>query len=288
MLRGGNMERKLLTISIVLCLLLGSCTNTNNIAISKGNVDVSKNNLKESQELKLPEGFTTDKIKSALLEYINYRLWLYPIKIMDSCSDKDFDEYVGKSIEVELRMYNTNSEKAVYAYTNVGKWLAIFRSKDGFVYCDGQVGEGEYGWPSNTDDYTVIEKYNVTIPPAHKPDYGTSKRKAKMIAALESSIKAACQDFYRGADKFYEEWADVEVYIVDFYEYEGGTHAWICSQGGAIIDFPVIFEELNDEFKVQTLKGFTLNSKNEFNQFGRFQYDRDISDSVKHFRYKQK
>lgn len=48
------------------------------------------------------------------------------------------------------------------------------------------------------------------------------------------------------------------------------------------------FEEFNNEFKIQTLKGFTLNNKSEFNQFEKFQYERDISDSVKHFNYKQK
>jgi hypothetical protein len=247
-------------------------------------VSVSERDLQQNQEVKLPAGFTVDKIKSALSEYINYRLWLYPAKILDGVSDKNFDDYIDKSVDVEIRVYKTSSGESVYAHTSIGEWLGAFKSNNGFVYCDGQASAGEYGWPNNIEDYAVVEKYSIVIPQPRKPNYGTSTRKDKMIAALESAIKASCEDYYKGADKYYDEWINVDVYIADFYEYENAAYAWLCRQDGSITNFPVVFEEVNNEFKVQAVKGFTLNNKSAFNEFGIFQFERDISDAVKHLK----
>lgn len=285
MWRGDNTKKKMtLTIILLLSLLLYACTNKEYNDTSKEIVNLSANGLQQNQEVELSAGFTMDKIQNALLEYINYRLWLYPAKILDAVSDKDFDNYIGKSVNVEIRIYKTGIGESVYAYTSIGEWLAVFKSKNGFVYCDGQISKGEYGWPDNIDDYTVLEKYSILIPQPHKPNYGTSQSKDKMIAALESAIKASCENYYKGADKYYDEWTNVDVYISDFYEHENATHAWLCRQDGSIINYPVAFEKIDNEFRVQTIKGFTVNNKNEFNEFGRFQFEKDINDAVMHFK----
>jgi hypothetical protein len=281
--RGDSMKKTMFLIIIIIPLLFCSCSKK----IPNAHVetmDYSVDNLQSNQAEELPEDFTIDKIKSALLEYINYRLWLYPAKIPDNASDKNFDDYIDKPIDVEIRIYNNSSGKSVYAHTSIGQWLAVFKSNNGFVYCDGQTSKGEYGWPRDTENYRILKKYSVVIPQPHKPNYGTSQHKDKMIAALESTIKTACDDFYKGADKYYDEWVNVEVYIADFYEYEDAAYAWLCRQDGAITNFPVAFEEKNGEIKVQTITGFTMISKNEFNEFGRFLFERDISDAVKHFK----
>lgn len=282
------MKRKLSVILILLLLFLCACSNKDSNSISEETADASTSNLQQNQEVKLPEGFTSDKIKNALLEYINYRLWLYPAKIMDAVSDKSFDNYIGKSVDVEIRIYKTGSGEFVYAHTSIGKWLAVFKSENGFVYCDGQASEDEYGWPDNIEDYAVFEKYSIVIPQPHKPNYGTSERKDKMIAALEAAIKASCEDYYNSTDKYHDEWINVDIYIADFYEYENGVHAWLCRQDGSITNYPVVFEEVNNEFKVQTAMLFTMNNKSEFNEFGRFQFERDISDAVRHFKWNPK
>lgn len=232
-----------------------------------------------SLEVNLPEGYTVGKIKSSLLEYINYRLWLYPIKFQDATSDKDFDKYIDKSIDVEIRVYTNNSEKSVYAYTNIGNWLAVFKNSNGFVYCDGQVGENETLYPEG-NNYQVIEKYSIEIQKPHKPNYGNSPRKDKMIAALESSLKSSCEEYYL-AEK---EWTNVNVYIADFYEYEMGAHAWLCKENGSITCYPVNFDEENGQFEIQKLKGYTFESKGSLNKFGSFQLERYINDAVKNFK----
>ncbi|MDF2510669.1 MAG: hypothetical protein K0S04_535 [Herbinix sp.] len=282
------MKRKLSVILILLLLFLCACSNKDNNGISKETADASTTNLQQNQKVKLPAGFTKDKIENALLEYINYRLWLYPAKIMDAVSEKSFDNYIGKSIDIEIRIYKTDLGESVYAQTNIGNWLAVFKSENGFVYCDGQTSEGEYGWPNNIEDYAVFEKYSIVIPQPHKPNYGSSQRMDKMITALEADIRVSLEDFYNSADRYHDEWINVEVYIADFYEYEIGAHAWLCRRDGVIVEYPVAFEEVNNEIKVQKIKGFTMNNKNEFNEFGRLQFERDIGDAVRHFKWNLK
>jgi hypothetical protein len=277
------MKKSIFLVIIVMPLLFFSCSKKVPDK-SAETLNHAESSLKSSDVEKLPEGYSIDKVKSAFLEYINYRLWLYPAKIPDNASDKNFDDYIGKSIDVEIRLYNNGSGKSVYAHTDIGQWLAVFKSSNGFVYCDGQTSKGEYGWPDDTENYTVVEKYSEVIPQPHKPNYGTSKRKDKMIAALESAVKSSCEDFYKGVEKKYDEWANVEVYIADFYEYENTAYAWLCRQDGAIINFPAAFEEKNGEIKVQTITGFTMNNINEFNEFGRFLFERDVDDAVRHFK----
>lgn len=232
----------------------------------------------------LPKGFTVDKVKDALLEYINYRLWLYPSSLQNVPTGKEFNDYINKSIDVEIRVYESGSGNMVCGKTNIGEWLMVFKSRNGIVYCDGQVAKGEEGWPDNIENCAVIEKYSVTIPEPHKPNYGTSQRKDKMIAAFETYIKQALYDLYNnlGGEK-QEDWDEVEVYMADFYEYESGAYAWFLKKDGSIASYPIYFIEVNGEFQVQSLTGYTMNSKDEFGEYGRFQFERDINDAVRHF-----
>lgn len=271
-----------LALLLYMVLLFNSCSENTN---SSPTIKVISSNT----DLLLPEDFTLDNIKNALLEYLNYRLWLYPAKIQDVVSDKNFDDYIGKYVDIEIRIYNNydRSPDTIYAYTSMGKWLAIFRYKNGFVYCDGQVSEGEKYWPED-NNYVVVEKYTIKIAEPHKPNYGKSQRKDKIIDAIESKVRAACEDFYKGADQLYTQWENADVYIVDFYEYEMGTIAWICGQDGSITEYPVYFEEDNKGFKIQSNKGYTVKSVNEFNEFGRFLFERQISDTVRHFKCNEK
>lgn len=280
------MKIKQLVIIGLLNTLLSACSmNEVHKVNSNEGTAANTSDLQHSREIKLPDGFTIDTIKNALSEYVNYRLWLYPQKILDAVSDKDFDPYIGKSVDVEVRAYYTGSNESVYAKTSIGEWLAVFKRKNGIIYCDGQVSKGESGWPDNTGNYMVIDKYSFVIAQPQQPHYGTSPRKDRMIAAVEAKIRWALEDFYKGADHTYEEWKDADVYIANFYEYEDGTHAWICRQDGVIVDYPVAFEESNQEIQVQPLNGSTLNNKDEFNAFGRFQFDKELQDAVIHFRW---
>ncbi len=79
-------------------------------------------------------------------------------------------------------------------------------------------------------------------------------------------------------------WENVDVYIVNLYEYEMATHVWLCKKDGPITDYPVYLEENYGEFKVQTNKGYSIKNRNAFNEFGRFQFQRKINDSAKHFK----
>jgi hypothetical protein len=279
--------KKMLAILILTSLLLTSCSPKSFSNPSKNTLGLTVNKLEEKKQAELPQGFTLDKIEEALLEYINYRLWLYPSKLIGGITTgKEFDNYVNKSIEVEIRVYETDSGKLVCGKTNIGERLMVFRNKHDFVYCDGQIGEEEQeqGQPGNIEIYAVLETYTVTIPEPHKPNYGTSQRKEKMLAAFESYIKKQLYDLYNnlGGPKL-DEWAEIEVFIADFYEYEDGAHAWFLKKDGSIESYAVYFIEANGEFQVQSLKGYTMNSKDEFNEWGRFYFERDMTDAVSHF-----
>lgn len=283
------MKKGMLVIIMIACILCSCARNEENE--QREAIKQSQTATSGAPEVKLPEPFTTDKVKAAFLEYINYRLYLYPVEIMDSISDKQFDRYVGKSIDVEIRVYNNPQGKGVYVSTNVGEWLAVFNEKKGFIYCDGLIGKNDQYkdkkiWPKNLDEYELIEKYSVVVPEARKPEYGKSERKDKMIAAFEADIKTTLLDSNTGEES--PKWKNVVVYIADFYEYENGAHAWLIRQDGYIAAYPVAFEEKDGRFKVIGCKGYHMDSINNFNEFGRFQYDRDIKDAVRQFKYNVK
>ncbi len=273
-----------ITVTIIAAIFLSSC-GVNTASHSSDSFTIASSGVLSdktaSTQSSLPSGFTRSKVKYALAEYLNYRLWLYPDKIMDAPTEKSFEKYIGKTVDIEIRVYD-NSEKQVYASTSMGEWLALFDIKDGFVYCDGQVGKGEKYWPKE-NGYRVIENYSLEIQKPNKPNYGSSERKNKMIVAIEAKVKWACEeDFSKGEDG--DEWENVDAYIVNFYEYEMATHVWLCKKDGSITDYPVYLEDNNGEFKVQTNKGYSVKNKDAFNKFGRFQFDRDINDAAKHLK----
>lgn len=267
-----------MTVLLTACGKAVSTTSTGTASTGTASTDISEEDAIDNSEQKLPAGLTIENIKSAFSEYINYRLWLYPAEITGDTSDKAFDNYIGKAIDVEIRLYR-NEADTVYAHTDLGDWLAVFKTHNGFVYCDGQASSEDTQYLKE-NDYDVIEKYSVRIPEPHKPNYGTSENKDKLIAAAESKINSACEEFNKSENG----WEDVEVYIADFYEYESGLHAWLCKKDGSIVNYPLAFEENNNEITVQTVKGFSMKSKKELNEFGLFQFERDISDAVKHFK----
>lgn len=287
------MSKKRFSIAIIaslfIIILFSACSRIdNNIANNTIKETVESKTLLSSTD-KLSANFTIDKIKSAFLEYINYHLWLDPAEVFDSTSDKYFDNYINKKIDVEIRVYNIGNDKVVYAYTNVGIWLAVFREKNGFIYCDGLINEDEELYPKEKD-YTIIENYSVTIPEPHKPEYGHSERKDKMVAAFETELKSALSNLYKNADgTFNKEWENVDVYLAEFYEYEIGTNAWICKQDGSIVSYPVIFEEKNNEISVQPVKGFTVENKESLGRLYELHFEKNTSsDLIKHFKYNVK
>ncbi len=282
------MNKKILLIIIAITILCCSCIKKVDNVPSE-TINQNESSLQIEQAERLPENFTVDKIKSALLEYINYRLWFYPVEIMDDVSDRQFDSYIDKTIDVEIRVYENHIfadryEKKVYIHTSVGDWLATFECRNEIVYCDGQISEGGYGWPSDPHNYEIIERYSVTIPPPHKPNYGTSPLKEKMIALFEAKLKESCEDFYKGGEEINDEWLNVDVYIAEFYEYQYGTHAWLCRQDGYAFNYPVAFEEKKNELIIYGIKGYSINYINQPKGLNKHQFERDISDAVRHFK----
>lgn len=276
-------DKKLFLLILAITTLLCSCATE----FSKGiaNEDVKKatesNQLKNS-DVKLPVNYSVEKIKIALSEYINYRLWMYPA-LENDLSKKNFDKYVDKTIDVEIRLYTNTPNWSVYANTSIGNWLLVFTNKADIVYCEGQVSQGEKYWPQN-NDYQIIEKFSLVISKPHKPSYGTSAKKDKMIAAFEAKLKSSCESFYKDADYYDETWKNADVYIADFYEYEIGTHAWLCKQDGTIISYPVVFEEVNGAIRVQPVKPDEYKSKDALNEIGQHLFEREIGDAVKLFK----
>jgi|GEM_PF-1052388 len=234
--------------------------------------------IKEATEInsgvELPEDYTIYKIKNALLEYINYRLWLYP-SIGYYSGANIFDNYINKVVDVEIRLYNN----LVYAHTNIGEGLIVFKDKDGFIYADGQISEGDNVWPKDKN-YELVEEFSVQIPEPHKPNYGTSKRKDMMIAEAKSVVISSCEEYYQYSDK----WENLDVYIMDFFEYEMGTNALICKNDNSILVFPIHFIEEKDKIEVQTSKSFTIDNLDEQDEFTRYQYGKQIDDAVMNFK----
>jgi hypothetical protein len=287
------MNKKILYIGLVtgINLLICSCSTTSDhrpgaaIAskdLSVETIQVTENRITPNPKEELPTGFTKVNIKSALEEYMNYRLWFYPEKVAGNYSVKSFDSYIGQSIDVEVRLYSDSSgKKKVYAHTSIGEWLAIFEIKNGIVYCDGQVSKDETIWPQ--DNFEVIETFSVEVQHPHKPNYGISPRKDRMITAIKTKLKDICEDFTRGSDG--DEWSNAKVYIVDFYEYESGGDAWFVRQDGDSWYSPVQLVEKNNGFEVEGVKGFSLKNINTLDKYdsGRYMFERQIHDAVKQF-----
>ncbi|WP_141502398.1 hypothetical protein [Paenibacillus luteus] len=265
------MIKKIPIISLVAGLILLICSCSAQTEQVKGNADA-----------KFPANFTISNIKSALEQYANYRLWLYPENVSGKWADTNFDPYIGHMIEVEVRLYtDSGGNQKVYTKTSMGEWLAVIELKNGIVYCDGQVSKDESLWPQN--NYEVMGEFQIQVPQPHKPDFGSSARKDKMIAAAESYMKTFCVDLLSGTE--HKKWVDAKVYIADFYEYESGVSAWLVRKDGYVWNSPMYFVEENDEFKAVGEKGFGIDKIDALDKLdsGRYMFEKQIDDAAKQF-----
>ncbi|GIQ71162.1 hypothetical protein DUZ99_12010 [Xylanibacillus composti] len=228
----------------------------------------------------LPSGFTLQNIQTALEQYINDRLWFYPTEVRGSPTDKNFDPYIGRTLEVEVRVYDDGSgDKQVYAQTSAGEWLVRFMIQQGIVYSEGQVGPGEDHYPQG--NYMAVGSFTIEIQEAHPPNYGMSPRKEKMIIAIEETAKAVCEDLERGTESGI--WSGTEVYMADFYEYEEAGALWLVRFDGYALYMPIEIVEEYNSFTTVLGKGYGLNNVYELDQNdpGRFMFDRQTQDAVR-------
>ena len=263
--------KKVIFLLLFAVMLFTSCSSINNTTISTPPVsqDVAYMNSE------LPDYFTLTNIEDALNEYINYRLWFYPAKIMGKVEDENFDSYIGNEIDVEVRNYNGE----IFASTNAGEWLAYFKVKNGIVYCEGLVRQNEPTWPKG--EYTVLGNFQVKVEGPHKPNYGHSPNKDKMLVAALSYLEKYCEDMINGAER--DKWIGAQGYLVDFYEYENGTSAWFIRNDGEAVNVPMLFIEENKTIKVEGLKGYSLKNVDTLNSTdpGRYLFEKQIQDAVK-------
>ncbi len=209
-----------------------------------------------SMSTKLPDGYTFGSMKSAIQNYVNDMMWFYPEQADWSYADNHFEMFIGQAIDVEVRSYTDDSgEKRLFARSGLGGRLVVFAEKDGLVYVDGQVEEKDpdYG-PRGT--YDIVGTFTFQVEPPHKPNYGSSPRKDRMIVALEAKMKKVCEDLLSGSDQ--DDWIGSKVYVMDFYEYESFTSAWIVRPDGYAWNEPLELVEQDDEFVASGGKGLQI------------------------------
>ena len=228
-----------------------------------------------NQSAGLPAHYTLAQIENALKEFINYRFWFYPAAIVEELEEEEFESYIGKEIEVEVRSYNGE----IYASTSVGQWLAYFNVKNGILYCVGLIYPNVPMWPGN--DYTVSGDFRFKVEEPHKPNYGSSPYKDSMLTAALSYLEKYCEDMNSGAER--DKWIDVEGYLADFYEYEDGTSAWFIRNDEEAVNVPMLFDKENNIIKVEGLKGHSLKNVYSLNpdELGRYLFDKQIHDAVR-------
>ncbi|MEK0315683.1 hypothetical protein [Cohnella sp. 56] len=257
--------KKMITALAVVLLLSGCSTTlksnnpTHSVGMNAGHSEISPN-------------ISLDSAKKAFSEYINYRLWWYP---NETDNQINFEAYIGKEIEAEVRIYESDPQSA-YIHTTLGDWLAKIVYKDGFVYCDGFVRQEENIYPQG--DYKKVDTLNIIVETPHKPNYGSSPRKNKMIQAVEKYVDFRCKDFAAGTDA--DLWKGVKVYIADFYEYEEVVSVWFVRQDGYAANMPVQLTEKNNEFETQGDKGTHIQDIKKEKDFN---FQREIDDAVKQF-----
>jgi hypothetical protein len=189
----------------------------------------------------LPAGYTVANIQTALEDYINERLWLYP-ESAEGKGTNVFEAYVGQSLKVDVRLYPDTSGQKVYAHTNIGDWLAVLQYKAGTVYCDGQVSpDSQDQWPG--EHFETGGSFEITVQPPHEPEYGTSPRKEKVLAAMEERATVLCEDLSSGSEA--AKWTNTKLYIADFHKYLETTSAWFLRPDGYVWSFGFSAEEEN-------------------------------------------
>ncbi|WP_058300478.1 hypothetical protein [Gorillibacterium timonense] len=269
-------------------LLMGGCATTTKTGVGITTTAVSSElkatDLGAAAEAELPAGYTLAKIRTALEDYINLRLWLYPDRT-EGKGTNEFEPYIGQDLEFELRLYTgSDGQKRIYAHADKGKSLVTFTLMDGIVYANGKVTEEESGadWPGQ--DFQAKGTLTQHISEPHKPDYGSTPHKDKMIAAAKEYAKRICEDLNASSER--DQWNKAEVYIQDFYEYETGTALWIVRSDDYAWYSPLSFEESGDTIKAVGVKGFEVKNIHGLaaDQLERFMFDRAVSDSITHYR----
>lgn len=269
------LKKTSITLAIGITLLITACSNT---AVKNSTPEVISTTKSEE---KLPIGFTLAKINSAIEEYINYRLWFFPSKVAGNTSE--FDSFIDQSIEGEVRLYESSPE-VVYVSINKGERLAVLKLDKGFVYCDGFLEKDSTQWPKGT--YVIIDKIIVKVKQPHKPNYGTSPLKDKMINAIESQIKKSLKDLSSGEDG--DKWNNTTIYLVDFYEYERGVNIWYVREDGYVWHAPMLLVEKNNGFEAENLKGYELKNAFTLDKYdpGRYMFEKQTNDAIKKFTWK--
>lgn len=267
-------------LAAVVTLFMSSCSNINRLESTNTAIDLVKS-VRTTEDFAMPEPYTLTTIRSALEEYMNYRLWLYPAVVESNRSSKSFDPYIGKKIAVEVRVYvNGSGDKQLYALTSIDKrWLAEFKTKNGIVYCDGQVSQGDALWPEGS--YEVIGTFDVSVQEPHKPNYGTSERKDRMIAAALQHLNNLGDDLISGEDG--DQWTGAAYYLDDFYEYEDVLSAWLVRTDGYVWSSPLYLTEENGEFEATGMKGFGIKDMNELDPYDltRYIFDKGVQTAVR-------
>ncbi len=192
----------------------------------------------------LPPGYSVEAIKEGFLETLNYkRVMDLDYRITDCVVD-------GQEIDVEIRLYEPD---LVCVKTDLRDWLALFELRYDTVVCDGLAQPGQYGWPE-LEKYAVIDRSKVTVKPEHKPNFGQSDLKNKMLEIANEYVFWKVCDFTLAKDipptKTY---LDADIYIADFYEYERATAVIFHLTNGDFIIDPLMFE-----IKDSTISGLGL------------------------------
>lgn len=209
------------------------------------------------------------------MENINYRLWFYPYEYYYIGSpeyNRHLENYINKPIDGEIRVYKDMKE-VVYVHTDITEPMAIIKYNDEFVYGFGFLQKDGYLWPIDLENYEVIDRFSFVIPEPHKPNYGTSESKDEIIAAIEEYVDLMLDDHYRYSKK----WANTEVYIADFYEYEGSTGVFLILADGSIRYSPVAFEYIKGKLETYGGKGFDIEAS-RINE-----YEKYMTDAVRHY-----
>jgi uncharacterized lipoprotein NlpE involved in copper resistance len=276
--RGIEVKKSGFTIMIA-AMLLGGCGGIDN---SVKDADSFRVDPQVSQEdAALPVPFTMDKLQQALDEYINYRLWYYPENTAGTVENASFDAYIGQSegqsIDVEIRSYG----EGIYASLPKKEWLVAFEEKEGIVYTEGQIDSEMQAWPG--EDYTSIGSFRLKINEPRKPVYGDSPRKTKMIEASLAYLDRYYNDVsQQGAD---EEWKGTTATLVDFYEYEAGTAAWLVRKDGTIYHVPMYFDEENDGILAVGMKGYHVEDAEAFGPEEGYRYLKEVEDASIKIKY---
>jgi hypothetical protein len=270
------MIRNKLIATLAVVMLLSGCSTLSKDNNNSTHISSSSAEVVNGSDLKLPQNISLESIGKAFEEYVNYRLWFYPDE--SKAPQINFESYIRKVINAEVRMYESDPG-SVYLLTELGNWLGKIINEDGFIYLDGFVKQDEINlYPHG--NYEKVDDLTIKVKAPHKPNYGTSPRKDKMIQAAEKYAESLCEDFVSGTES--ELWRDAKIYIADFYEYENVVNVWFVRKDGYASNNPVLLTENNNEFQVQGVKGYSIQDvmKDEKNFF--FE-NRQIGDAVKQF-----